>query len=40
MRNEVKGMWRWLEKNHPIIYEMVQWSILGLAIAALINAFV
>lgn len=29
-------VWRWLEENHPIIYEMVYWIMLVLAIAALV----
>ena len=30
-------VWSWLEKNHPVAYEIVQWSVLGVAVAALIN---
>lgn len=29
-------MWQWLMENHPVIYEVVQWSILGMAIIALV----
>lgn len=36
-KREVIDMWSWLEKNHPVAYEIVQWSVLGVAVAALIN---
>lgn len=29
-------MWSKLKENHPIVYEVIQWSILGMAVAALI----
>lgn len=31
-------MWRWLEKNHPVLNEVIQWGVLVLAIIALIFA--
>nr|DAG30807.1 MAG TPA: hypothetical protein [Caudoviricetes sp.] len=31
-------MWLWLKENHPIIYEVVQWSVLAMAVAALVNS--
>ena len=31
-------MWTWLKENHPVIYEVIQWSILVVAIAALIKS--
>jgi len=34
---EVRGMWHWLEENHPVLYEVIQWGILALALAALIH---
>ena len=33
-------MWNWLKKNHPALYEVIQWSVLGLATAALIKSFI
>lgn len=33
-------MWSWLEKNHPVLYEAIQWSVLGLATATLIKSFI
>lgn len=30
-------MWTWLEKNHPVLYEVIQWGILLLALLALIH---
>ncbi len=30
-------MWHWLEENHPVLYEVIQWGILALALAALIH---
>lgn len=30
-------MWNWLKENHPIIYEVIQWGILAIAIIALIH---
>lgn len=29
-------MWHWLKENHPVLYEVIQWGILALAILALI----
>lgn len=29
-------MWNWLEKNHPVLYEVIQWGVLALGIAAII----
>lgn len=29
--------WRWLKENHPIIYEVVWWIIILLAVFALLN---
>lgn len=28
-------MWSKFEKKHPVAYEVIQWAILGLAVAAL-----
>ena len=33
---EGKGFWHWLAENHPVLYEVIQWGILALAILALI----
>lgn len=33
-------MWRWLEKNHPVLYEMVQWGILFMMTSTLIHEIV
>lgn len=33
-------MWKKLKKNHPLLYEVIQWGILLLAIAALIKSFI
>lgn len=33
---EGKGFWQRLEENHPVLYEVIQWGILALAILALI----
>ena len=30
-------MWNRLEKNHPVLYEVIQWGILLLALIALIH---
>lgn len=30
-------MWSKLEENHPVLYEVIQWGILALAIAVLIK---
>lgn len=30
-------MWSKLEEKHPVLYEVIQWGILALAIAALIK---
>lgn len=30
-------MWNRLEKNHPVLYEVIQWGILLLALLALIH---
>ena len=27
-------MWSWLKENHPIIYEVIQWTILGMSAIA------
>lgn len=27
-------MWSWLKENHPVIYEVIQWSILGMSAIA------
>lgn len=35
-RMENKGFWHWLAENHPVLYEVIQWGILALAILALI----
>lgn len=32
-------MWSWLKKNHPNLYEVIQWGVLALALAALIVSF-
>lgn len=29
-------MWKWLVENHPILYEVIEWSILAFALAAFI----
>lgn len=29
-------VWRWLEKNHPIIYEAIWWGVLAMNFATLI----
>ena len=31
-------MWLWLKENHPIIHEVVQWAVLAIAVAALVNS--
>lgn len=28
-------MWSKFEKKHPVAYEVIQWAILGIAVAAL-----
>lgn len=28
-------MWNWLEKNHPVAYEVIQWAIIGMSAIAL-----
>ena len=33
---EGKGFWQRLEENHPVLYEVIQWGILVLAVLALI----
>lgn len=33
---EGKGFWHWLAENHPVLYEVIQWGILVLAVLALI----
>lgn len=33
-------MWHRLKKNHPVIYEAVQWGIFALACASLIVAII
>ncbi len=33
-------MWSWLKDEHPIAYEIVQWSVLGIAVAALLNEYI
>lgn len=30
-------MWNWLEKNHPVLYEVIQWVVLLLALIALMH---
>ena len=27
-------MWSWLEENHPVIYEVIQWSIIAMSAIA------
>ena len=29
-------MWKWLEKNHPILYEAIWWGILSMNIVTII----
>ena len=29
-------MWNWMEKNHPALYEVIQWGAVAFALAALI----
>ena len=31
-----KGFWKRFEENHPVLYEVIQWGILVLAVLALI----
>lgn len=31
-----KGFWQRLEENRPVLYEVIQWGILVLAVLALI----
>lgn len=33
-------MWTWLKENHPVIYEVVQWGVLAMAVVALVNSLV
>ena len=33
-------MWAWLKENHPVIYEVVQWGVLAMAVAELANSLV
>lgn len=33
-------MWSRFEKNHPVAYEVIQWVILGMAVAALLKSCV
>ena len=28
--------WHWLKENHPVLYEVIQWAILGMGIAAIV----
>lgn len=28
-------MWGWLKKNHPILYEVIHWTILGMSAIAI-----
>lgn len=30
-------MWQWLKNNHPVVYEVIQWAVLVIAIVALIH---
>lgn len=34
------NVWSWLKENHPIAYEIAQWSVLGIAVAALLNEYI
>ena len=33
-------MWQWLQKNHPIVYEVVWWSVDAMALAAIIISII
>ena len=35
--NNMFLFWRDTKKNHPVLYEVIQWGILALALAALIK---
>lgn len=28
-------VWNWLEKNHPVAYEVIQWTIIGMSAIAI-----
>lgn len=30
----MKNVWKWLIKNHPVLYEAIEWGVLALAGAA------
>lgn len=37
---ENKGFWQRLEENHPVLYEVIQWGILALAVVSIaLNSF-
>lgn len=40
IRKEVIDMWSWLKENHHVAYEIAQWSVLGIAVAALLNEYI
>lgn len=33
-------MWSWLKENHPVAYEIAQWSVLGIAVATLLHGYI
>jgi len=38
-RKESTEMWRWMKENHPAVYEVIQWGVLLVAVAALVHDF-
>lgn len=32
---KMRYLWYRMEKNHPVLYEVIQWGLLTLAVAAL-----
>lgn len=37
---EGEAMWRRLQRNHPVLYEVIQWLILAIAVLALIISII